>query len=801
MKHPLIALFGALTVFAAVAIGVLGYVLPSGEAPRVEPGEPVTRPLTDKLALVIVDGLRWDVATDPERMPRFAEALRRHAGGELMAGRVSMTTSAILTMVTGERGSFEQVVFNADPSPPPFDAWLARAKQRGLRIAHVGDPAWVEMFGASIDQHRLDPKGVSIDVDFNPQTFRDARALQAENPDVLIVHFVTPDHQAHAHTVPSPRYAAHIRGFDRDLATWLGELEADRTVIVAGDHGAADSGTHGADVPIQRRTAVYAYGPGIAPGAHASAPIDQADLAGTFAALLGLPLPAHSRGHVLVDWLDVAPEQRRRIACADAERASRLARARSIDLPPPDCRDLGAARAHVARVDAAIAERTGLAAPVVVPLIAVVTLVGLLTVLAVLGKGALVASLAALALGALSVFLTWGIERLPGTSPLFVRVALFVLGNAIALAALVAPGKVRDWMQRAPNVAPAIVPGLLVATYTTNAQPEAYVALVVGLVLFVALGGLGRWPPTLVLRPVHVVLALLGAAVLFLPGTRTSDVYPDWLRRDGAPSMAVGSALLALAVAAMAARGREPRRWLVAGVGVALVLGAFLARRHVPAWPGRLAIVAGLAVAAAAALRGRRLHAIIAGLFTFSWISRDFEVVAVVATLLVADAAGAALARRETPLTLPQLLLATAFLFGVAFVQRIGLQGAIDFGSMDWGAAGFGDPHVPAWVIGSAMGLKYAIALALALGAFVSDLPRARAIDVVRAGFVAFLARGIVLTAMFLVCGASFWTGLRVLGDLPFGFLWATTAALLWLGLCWTGRRAPAREQATARSP
>jgi hypothetical protein len=101
---------------------------------------------------------------------------------------------------------------------------------------------------------------------------------------------------------------------------------------------------------------------------------------------------------------------------------------------------------------------------------------------------------------------------------------------------------------------------------------------------------------------------------------------------------------------------------------------------------------------------------------------------------------------------------------------------------MDWGAAGFGDPHVPAWVVGGALGLKYVLAVALPVGAFVSELPRAAAIQVLAACFAAFLARGVVVTAMFLVAGGSFWTGLRALGDLPFGFLWASAVALLWLG-------------------
>jgi hypothetical protein len=88
---------------------------------------------------------------------------------------------------------------------------------------------------------------------------------------------------------------------------------------------------------------------------------------------------------------------------------------------------------------------------------------------------------------------------------------------------------------------------------------------------------------------------------------------------------------------------------------------------------------------------------------------------------------------------------------------------------------------VPAWIVGGALGLKYVIALLLVVGAFISELPFGATLQVLRICFATFLARAVVLSVMFLIAGASFWTGLRVLGDLPFGFLWATAIALAWL--------------------
>lgn len=806
-RRPLIALLVALAMVALVVSTLVGVVLPTREAPAVAARAVGPRPLTKRLALLVVDGLRWDVASDPARMPRFAAALAAETGGKLMAGRVSMTTSAVLAVGTGQRGGFEQLVRNIGPDPTPWDSWLVEARRAGLGVMTVGDPAWTDLYPAAIDEHRLDPKGVAIDVDFNPQTFRHARELLAKSPNVLVVHFVTPDHQAHAHGVPSERYAAHMRGFDRELFALADELAAGFTVVLLGDHGAADSGTHGADVPIQRMTAVVAFGRGVVRGVRAQEPIDQVDLAGTFAALLGLPLPAHSRGHVLTEWLDLTPAERAHLACADADRARALARslaveheeARPCDPSRPDAA-LREARQSVAAVDRAIEADSGLSSPAVPALLALVTALGLCAALVALGARAWLGVIAALAMGALGVALTFGVERLGGQGPKLARAALFVLGNVPALLLLLLPGASAAVIERARPLAPAVLPGLLVATYTTNAQPEAYVALVVGGLLLVLVGGLGPSRPTLrhaarMLHPVELVLFGVGLGALAFAGTRTSELYPALLRDEPRALLATAVALLALTSFALFARTRPPRWLLWAALAAVALGGALYLRRVVPAAPGRVAVAVSALGALVLALRRQRLAALLTGLFAYCWISRDHEILALAPTLWVADAAGAAFARHRIargeagPLRFPDLLLSTTFLFGLVFVQRIGIQGALDFGSMDWGAAGFGDAHVSPLTVGLALSTKYALGLALVLGVFASELGRQAVVGLLAASFLAFTARAVVLTAMFLVAGQSFWTGLRVLGDLPFALLWSLAAGLAWVAASYSAGR------------
>lgn len=289
-------------VFVVGALYVLGVVFASLSVlkPRRPPALPkavVAHPaLTQHLLFVIVDGLRYDVATDAALMPRFSAAMKQHRSADILAGPVSMTSSAVQSFASGQRGRLEQVARNINPDPPPFQSWMQNAREQGLKVALVGDRTWNSSYGAHFDEQRLDPPGVAIDVDYNAQTFKDAREILGHAPNAFVLHFVTPDHQGHAYGVRSPKYRAHIAHFDGLLFELLAEVGPEWTVVVTSDHGANDAGDHGGDVLIHRRSPIFAYGPGIAPPAGPSPRLDQVDVAGTLTALLGVPAPCHSQG-------------------------------------------------------------------------------------------------------------------------------------------------------------------------------------------------------------------------------------------------------------------------------------------------------------------------------------------------------------------------------------------------------------------------------------------------------------------------------------------------------------------------
>jgi hypothetical protein len=128
----------ALLLGAVYVLGVVygTFVLILRPAPPPPLAPPTAMPaLTRHLLLVVVDGLRYDVATDPARMPHFAEAMRQHRSAEILAGRICMTSAAVQNYGTGRRGRFAQIVRNINPDPPAYNSWLKNAADRGLALA------------------------------------------------------------------------------------------------------------------------------------------------------------------------------------------------------------------------------------------------------------------------------------------------------------------------------------------------------------------------------------------------------------------------------------------------------------------------------------------------------------------------------------------------------------------------------------------------------------------------------------------------------------------------------------------
>jgi len=801
----LVALIGATSIYA-----VLGVALQPAPSPRIEPIS-AGPALTKHVLLFIVDGLRYDVATNPKRMPHFVAAMKKHSSGLIWAGRISMSSSAVLAYGTGQWGQLEQLALNMFSQRPSFNSWLENgARNHGLTLDMVGDVNWIQMYRDHLSELRPDPHGVAMEFDMNPQNFADIRELLKRSPSFLVAQLTTPDHQGHVHGIPSPAYGAHIRAFDKLLHELLQELGPQWTVIVTSDHGATDTGTHGSDTPVQRQSPIYAYGPGIVPGVKLQRELEQIELGNTIATLLGAELPAHSQGHVLVEWLDYTPQQRGGVACAEARRAGNYAKAKLDELSygqraaricgtaeTDDRAAVKESRALVKEVGVKIAATTGLGSTKLWIFIAIVALLTLLLIFVVYRRASLPVLPWGIALILVGLVLILYTERLSGNLPNTVRASLFAIANLITVAALLIPGRLTDLFDKYPRTAAMAVPGFLLASYTANTQVQSFVVVVAATIFFGLSGHLARGRSSiLTTAKAHVGWwRLAGAAVLlallYPPGVRKAQLWGVWLIRHAEVMLAASVAAVVIWSVGRAlrrhAKNNQRQRAednLALLIGLPVILAAIVLRRFATPMGGRLLFTLIVATALVLALRRRRSLALHFGVASYALLlSRDIQMVPMLATIGIAELVGDSLgapADEDTKARPATLLIIVTFCFSLFWVQRIALQGGLDIGDF-LPALTFSDSGPPWSVVAVGVTARWLIPALMTVALLTHRQLEPHRITALKALTIACTLRLLMVLLTLAVCGQSFWTALRCTGELPFTLLYAVAAALMWV--------------------
>ncbi len=804
-KSISVALVAVLLVLGSAwtAVVVLRELMRLPEVPEFETQAQVGEPLTKKLVYMIADGLRYDYAIDPARAPNIARNMRDHTHGELIAGRITMTSAAVLAMATGQRGDFAEVITNLQAGRTRFDDVMNSARRAGLTTGLVGDIVWTQMVG-SFEPQVHDDAAMSLEVDSSPQILAAAHALVEGGrlPNVLVVHFVATDHLGHAYGPASERFAAFLRRFDSDLERLLEALPADATVMFMSDHGATDTGAHGSDIPLVRRSPFFAYGLGIRGGIDLGV-MDQVDIGPTVAALVGVRAPKHARGTVITQMLEVPPNRASELACHDAQRAIDFAAAmelhdavKAMQQTRNACLDaaatpqarIQASRNAVKTLDRAldnVQSTRGLRGAALMAA-ALALLTGLLPLLArrVLPENQAMRTwrwtLGCLLMCATSVALTLHVERISPPWHNVTRAVLFSVSGISLLLGLLRPQCAVRLYQRFPELAWVLLPGALACSYTSNTQAMAWVVLLVSGVL-VGFGldaeSRGGWLAGARRQASWGDLAILALSAAFLLpfAIQQQEPLPTWLgshpRHLLAVDLAVASAWLLFVW-----RRTPGTRWWQPTAAIGLALGALLLRRVAPAWMGVGGILLLPAVSTAALMRGLPLLGIGAGLGGWALVSRDEEVLPLLACLAFAEIAGRTLSGRTAPYSRQRLpyamfsspwmaALMVTLLFCLAYLARVGLQRGLDFTSMDFGAGSFGDPRASGLRIASSLVWKYVAADLLLLAVFFrrAGSHDRRAVLVMFAGVTALRATTIAL--MLFVCRTSYWTGFRTLSD------------------------------------
>ena len=290
---------------------------------------PPTPGLTRRLAVVMVDGLDFDVA---RALPAFASLRRAGVLRPLRAAFPTYTSPALVSMVTGlsPRESGIRLNGGLDSGPRDTDRVTTEAGLAGVEV-ELWSREWAPF--VSILAPPANAMIRAGRVDFFASVITARLPLAARPPPIdgrsparvlTFVYIGEVDETAHRHGTRSPEYrgAVDLAGalVDRYAAT----LDFDQdTLVVLSDHGHRPEGGHGGMEPETQRAFLLARGPLLRQGVT----LDERplrDVASTLSVLAGVRAPTSNLGRPMLDLLALGDRETSLLLAAPFDQTSRL---------------------------------------------------------------------------------------------------------------------------------------------------------------------------------------------------------------------------------------------------------------------------------------------------------------------------------------------------------------------------------------------------------------------------------------------------------------------------------------------
>ncbi|KAM5338320.1 GPI ethanolamine phosphate transferase 2 isoform 6-T7 [Glossophaga mutica] len=299
-------------------------------------------PLFSKVVIMLIDGLRDDFVFGSKGvkfMPYTTYLVEKGASHSFVAEArpPTVTMPRVKALMTGSLPGFIDVVRNLNSPALLEDNVITQAWASGRRIIFYGDETWVKLF----PRHFVEYDGTTsffvsdhTEVDDNVTRHLDT-VLKRGDWDVLILHYLGLDHIGHVSGPHSPGIGRKLGEMDSilmrvhtSLLAQEREMPLPSLLVLCGDHGMAERGGHGASSVEEVNTALLLISSAFErkPGdIRRPQHIQQTDVAPTLAIGLGLPIPKHSVGCLLLPVVAArAMREQLRLLHLNAVQLSRL---------------------------------------------------------------------------------------------------------------------------------------------------------------------------------------------------------------------------------------------------------------------------------------------------------------------------------------------------------------------------------------------------------------------------------------------------------------------------------------------
>uniref|UniRef100_A0A671QCC2 GPI ethanolamine phosphate transferase 2-like n=1 Tax=Sinocyclocheilus anshuiensis TaxID=1608454 RepID=A0A671QCC2_9TELE len=272
-------------------------------------------PLFKWVVIVLIDALREDFVfgSDGWRfMPYTSHVVERGSSHSFIAKArpPTVTMPRIKALTTGSIPGFIDVVMNLNSPALLEDNLIWQAKSAGKRIIFYGDDTWVRLF----PKHFMEHDGTTsffvsdyTEVDNNVTRHLDD-TLKRDDRDILILHYLGLDHIGHISGPHSSLIGPKLMEMDdiiKKIHASLISKESEGTLpnllVLCGDHGMSETGSHGGSSEPEINTPLVLISPAFRRKVGFEKPgvLEQVDLTPTLALGLGLPISKNSVGHLI----------------------------------------------------------------------------------------------------------------------------------------------------------------------------------------------------------------------------------------------------------------------------------------------------------------------------------------------------------------------------------------------------------------------------------------------------------------------------------------------------------------------
>lgn len=258
--------------------------------------------LNNKLAFIMIDGLRYDAAVSEMGYMHHLVEKRQSARFKVKSELPSMSRPLYEVLLTGTPVCESGITTNQTVRLSHQESLFHLTKKHGLTNAAAAY-YWVsELYNRAPFRHQTDrfqldesqpiEKGIFYWEDHYPDShlFTDAHSLMTSyKPDFLYVHSMNVDDDGHRYTGDSIEYRSRVIQVDTLLGSiipaWVKE---GYQVIVTADHGMNKDGMHGGTTPEDREVPLFIISEKIEPGMYEEV-IPQLQLAPLACHLLQIP--------------------------------------------------------------------------------------------------------------------------------------------------------------------------------------------------------------------------------------------------------------------------------------------------------------------------------------------------------------------------------------------------------------------------------------------------------------------------------------------------------------------------------